>query len=132
MTKFDFSVLLSKACSLTMTPTNITNGFQKCGVYPFDPAAVKPSTTSPGVVEHSNDEEIESGDEEEDKTSGQNQQESIAFTAEEEALFSRRFDEGFDILIQGIMIGWELIIQSQILIITCIQIWIHKRSRPEI
>lgn len=95
VTKFDFSGLLSKAWSRTMTPANITNGFRKCGVYPFDPPAVKPSTTSPGVVEHSSDEE--SGDEGEDEISGQNQQESVAFTAEEEALFSRRFDEGFDI-----------------------------------
>ena len=52
-----------------------------------DPAAVKPSTTSPGVVQNSNDEE--SGDKGEDEISGQNQQESIAF--------SHRFDKEFDI-----------------------------------
>ena len=86
VTKFDFSELLSKAWSRTMTPANIINGFRKCGVYPFDPAAVKPSTTSPGVAEQSSDEESRDG------ISGDNQQESVTFTAEEELLFSRRFE----------------------------------------
>ena len=50
-----------------MTPSNITNGFQKCGVYQFDPVAVKPSTTSPGVLDEGStdedsDEDGETGD----------------------------------------------------------------------
>ena len=57
VTKFDFSGLLSKAWSCTMTPSNITNGFRKCGVYPFDLEAVKPSITSPGVLDESSTDE---------------------------------------------------------------------------
>ena len=92
VTKFDFSGLLSKAWSRTMTPSNIINGFQKCRVYPFDPDAVKPST-SPGVLDDSSTDE-DSGD---GGDTGDNPEAEPVFTAEEEALFKRRFEEGFDI-----------------------------------
>ena len=100
VTKFDFSGLLSKAWSHTMTPSNITNGFRKCGVYPFDPEAVKPSTTttSPGVLDDdSSDDGSEEDGDNDGEDSGQKQPKSVVFTAEEEALFNRRFEEGFDI-----------------------------------
>ena len=93
VTKFDFSELFSKAWSRTMTPSNITNGFRKCGVYPFDPEAVKPSTISSGLP----DEESSDEDPEEDGENNGEEQEEAMFTAEEEALFKQRFEEGFDI-----------------------------------
>ena len=82
VTKFVFSGLLSKAWSHTMTPNNITNGFRKCGVYPFDPEAVKPSTTfgvlDEGSTDEDSDEDGETGD-------GHEQPEELAFTSEEES-----------------------------------------------
>lgn len=92
---FNFPGLHSKAWSCAMTPSNITNGFRKCGVYPFDPEAVKPSATSTGVSEHTSDEETEGKGGNEDD-GGQKQPQTVEFTAEE-ALFNHRFEEGFDI-----------------------------------
>ena len=67
-----------------MTPSNITNRFRKCGVYPLDPEAVKP------------DEESSDEDPEEDGENNGEEQGETMFTAEEEIVFKQQF-EGFDI-----------------------------------
>ena len=72
VTKFDFSKLLSKAWSRTMTLSNITSGFRKCGVYPFDPEAVKPSTTSLDILDNGSTDE----DSDEDGETGDGQEQS--------------------------------------------------------
>ena len=58
-------------------------------MYPFDPEAVKPSTTSSGVLndDSSDDRHKEDGNDD-GEDSGQKQLESVVFTAEEEALFN--------------------------------------------
>ena len=87
VTKFVYSGLLSKAWSRAMTPSNIINGFQKCGVCPFDPNAVKPST-SRMIAVMKTVMMVDTGD---------NPEAEPVFIAEEEALFKRRF-VGLDIL----------------------------------
>ena len=64
----------------TMTPSNITNGFRKCGVYPFDPEAVKPSTTSGALDEGSTDKDSDEDGETHEQPEGE-----LTFTSEEEA-----------------------------------------------
>ena len=40
ITKFQFSSLFSKAWNNALTPANITSGFRKCGVFPFNQSAI--------------------------------------------------------------------------------------------
>ena len=40
ITKYHFSGLLNQAWGKTMTPSTISAGFRKCGVYPFNPDAI--------------------------------------------------------------------------------------------
>lgn len=46
VTKFVFSQLFSKAWMRALTPANCISGFRKCGVYPFNPEALKVPTTT--------------------------------------------------------------------------------------
>jgi len=39
--KIHFSALFSQAWARAISPSNIIAGFQTCGVYPFNPAAIK-------------------------------------------------------------------------------------------
>ena len=88
VTKFDFSALLADAWSRTMTHKNICSGFRKCGVYPFDPNAIElpPDAGIQGELNEEGD------DIDDDNNDG-----SADFTPEEEGLFQRRFEEGFDV-----------------------------------
>lgn len=36
VTRYQFSALLNTAWTATMTPSNITSGFRKCGIFPFN------------------------------------------------------------------------------------------------
>ena len=46
ITKFNFMELFSKAWIVTITPTNITSGFRKAGIVPFNPNAIMPLDAS--------------------------------------------------------------------------------------
>ena len=83
VTKFDFSELLAEAWSCTMIHKNITSGFRKCGIYPYNPEAIQ---LPPEVSIQS---EVQGNDEDSDK-------EQENFTSEENVQFQQRFEEGFD------------------------------------
>ena len=55
ITRFQFSALFSKAWGTAVSPSNIIAGFRKCGVYPFNPSAIR-------VLEVYEDSEITSSD----------------------------------------------------------------------
>ena len=63
VTKFQFSSLFNKAWFLAIQPSTIVSGFRKVGVYPFDPAAIKPYEISkaPTVKTPIRESRIESG-----------------------------------------------------------------------
>ena len=41
ITKFNFSALFIKAWVNAVTPVNVISGFKTCGIYPFNPSAIK-------------------------------------------------------------------------------------------
>ena len=69
------------------------SGFKKCGIYPFNPSAVEDRQTDPSKAFRSQKPE--------DKPQPVGEQPSDPgsplFTSEQEALFKRRFEEGYDL-----------------------------------
>ena len=47
ITKYQFSGLFKEAWMKTMRPSNVCDGFKKCGIYPFDLKAIECTTTVP-------------------------------------------------------------------------------------
>lgn len=82
--------LVGEAWPQSFTALNIMSGFRKCGVFPFNPSAVKdrqiaPSkafkSTNPSPTEECRDPEPG----------------SPLFTSEQESLYKERFEEGYDL-----------------------------------
>lgn len=65
-----------------MTISNITNGFKKCGVHPFNPDDIKIPSSVPSSDDYNGGNEQPEG--------------SDLFSSEENALYKQRFEEGFD------------------------------------
>ena len=81
-----------------MVPSNIISGFEKCGVYPFNPDAVVVESNMTATEKNT------PSDEERESTSGEkvledNGEESafFDFTLEEEMIFEWRYEEGYDL-----------------------------------
>ena len=91
ITKFNFMELFSKAWMLTVTPTNITAGFRKAGIVPFNPDAIIPLD----AVE--SNEEVSSPAEAIDKENSANIANPPVFSAEKLELFNKRYEEGYDL-----------------------------------
>ena len=104
VTKYQFSDLLNKAWSKTMTPSTICAGFKKCGIFPFNPKAIDCSISvdNPGAMltqaqgggSHDVDNEVFSGDS--PVFSG----DSPVFSGDspvQEQQFQERYDEGYDL-----------------------------------
>ena len=98
ITKYNFSVLLNMAWGKTMSPSIISSGFKRSGIYPFNPDAIDYGMPADTDVEvnHDNEEESEPylskqcDHEEQDLYEQQ-------FTPEQEELFNRRYEEKYDI-----------------------------------
>ena len=94
ITKYHFNEVFSKAWLKSMMPANIISGFKTCGIYPFNPRA---------VLDH--DPTSENSEEDDsvpmaDKISLHSTKETTPatnFTAEENILFTRRYENGYDI-----------------------------------
>ena len=87
LSKFNFNSLFAKAWMKCIQPENIINGFKKCGVYPFNPKAIKtPSSICNNSLSSTSLNSIESG----------NSFPNI-FTKEQLDLFERRWEEEYDI-----------------------------------
>ena len=98
ITKFNFNQWFSEAWLHAIVPSNIISGFRTCGVYPFNPGAVRVTDDDYMPEQGSSSAWLE---EEEPPSvcyhvSDSNVSDSH-FTSEQEELFRRRFDEGYDI-----------------------------------
>ena len=109
ITKYNFSKLLNTAWAKTMSPSIISSGFRRSGIYPFNPDAIdygmaadvasdtgKDKDKQATEVSHNNEELCSSeqcGNEEETPVRPSEQQ----FTPEQEELFNRRYEENYDI-----------------------------------
>jgi hypothetical protein len=81
--------LVGKAWPQSLTPLNILSGFRKCGIYPFNPGEVSDRQTAPsrGVTpQPQQDSQCISGS-----------PNSPLFTEQQEAIFKKRYQEGYNI-----------------------------------
>ena len=118
ITKFNFNALFSKAWVNAVTPANVIAGFKTCGVYPFNRSAIKvqeskkDDSTSGASNAGGNTESCATTSDciAEDNAAGSQAVLTPAvpkpFTAEQEALFKRRFEEGYDVYIDKDYIRW--------------------------
>ena len=83
ITKFNFNFLFSQAW------LRAVSAFRTCGVYPFNPQAVDACIDGPKTREYSMQEELP-------ETSVSNTS-SATFTDDQVELFTRRFEEGYDL-----------------------------------
>ena len=92
ITKF-FNRLFSQAWLLAVTPSNILAGFKTCGVYPFNPSALNMSVED----DETHEDERESPIQPETAVTSNEEDSSLHFTDEQQELFKRRFEEGYDL-----------------------------------
>ena len=91
ITKYHFNEVFAKAWLKSMVPANIISGFKTCGICPFNPKA---------VLDHDPTKEKSTEVDTLSITSSQGKHstsEAATFTAEEEALFVRRYNNGYNI-----------------------------------
>ena len=81
--------LVAIAWPQSHTILNIMSGFKKTGIYPFNPSAVEDRQTDPSRAFRVDDEHPPVSDSE--------QLDSPLFTVEQETLFAKRFEEGYDL-----------------------------------
>ena len=113
ITKFNFNQLFSQAWLKSLTPANLIAGFKTCGVFPFDRNAVKavpthemntlPSEKSAGNFEKTAEAVAKNMSEELVVTE---KEDTEIFSAEQEQLFMRRFEEGYDLSTDPVYNQW--------------------------
>ena len=116
ITKFNFNSLFADAWLRAVTPANVMGGFKTCGVYPFNPAAImvpetENSNASSGEINASGSTDTSTATDRgsgvsEDNTGSQVLLPPLPFSEEQEALFAKRFEEGYDIYIDTDYIRW--------------------------
>ena len=94
VTKYQFSDLLNKAWNKTMTPSTICAGFRRSGVFPFNPEAIECTLGSIATRTPGEDVRVENGEDHDITSKDCGTQ---VFTAEQEQLFQRRYEEGYDL-----------------------------------
>ena len=104
VTKFNFNSLFSKAWLSAVVPANIVAGFRTCGVYPFSRSAVNPSSSSQKEAGSSlTSQVVESPPPTDDNAHSSHEGE---LSRDEEELFRKRFEEGYDIYTDGRYVQW--------------------------
>ena len=94
--KYNFNLLFSEAWLRAVIPSNIISGFRTCGVYPFNPSAVSVVACDNFMPQGSSTAQME----EEDTPSiisGGDSGSSPHISDEQEELYRRRFEEGYDL-----------------------------------
>ena len=104
ITKYQFNEIFSKAWLKSMVPGSIINGFKVCGVYPFNPKAVldHDPCALPKNIQHKNktsEQECSVDQRVTLECKGNVDDDAVAepFSPEEEALYARRYEEGYDV-----------------------------------
>lgn len=112
ITKFNFMELFSQAWMLTITPSNITSGFRKSGIVPFNPDAIVPLDAS------ESDEEVSSDAKTANKENSACVVNRPVFSPEKIELFNKRYEEGYvTFLILNIYNGFRNITHKSVLMI---------------
>ena len=113
ITEYQFSEIFSEAWLKSMVPDRIISGFKVCGIYPFNPKAVldhdpctppkeksKHNSSKPNKKDDTSGEvefSWEKGDQPQHQGSVNNDDVAELFTPEEETLFARRYEEGYNL-----------------------------------
>ena len=95
ITKYQFNEIFSKAWLKSMMPGNIIGGFKVCGVYPFNPKMIldhDPCSPPKDKSQKNSDQNVIV----ESEGSSDNDAVDEPFTPEEEALYARLYEEGYD------------------------------------
>ena len=125
VTKFNFSMLFSKAWFKAIQPQNLISGFSKCGICPFNPEAIKAPIYPTNSQNNEDNEEMDPGGEMEVVTAdtvrddsgmnlssgGDNSEASCistSFSPEQVALFNLRYENGYDLFIDPDYVSWLL------------------------
>ena len=106
VTKFQFSSLFNKAWFLAIQPSTIVFGFRKVGVYPFDPAAIKPYETSKAPTVKTPSESLPNESEESRIESGHGPSATAPLSEEQIILFERRYENGYAIYEDRLYVEW--------------------------
>ena len=92
MTKYQFSTLFSQAWYKAIKPENIVSGFRKAGICPFSSESIP----SPSIPSISQSESIDSSQSSSKST----------WSQEKVELFTRRFENGYDIYTDKEYVAW--------------------------
>ena len=109
ITKFNFTVLLSRAWVKVVTPGNVIPGFKTCGVYPFNPKAIEVSKDDDGDIAVVSEGNVDTDSDitvENDTDEVQQSFPNASFTVEQEQLFKCHFEKGYNIFIDGDYVRW--------------------------
>jgi len=93
--KYVFNEVFSKSWLKAVSPESIISWFRVCGIYPFNPTAILSK-----CAESSSKKDTSSnirGSCNSEHTDGENMEPASSFMPEEEHLFLRRFEEGFNL-----------------------------------
>ena len=98
ITKYQFNEIFSKAWLKSMIPGNIIGGFKVCGVYPFNPKVIldHDPCTSPKEKSQQENSNQDSNVIVENEGSSDDDAVDKPFSPKEEALYTRRYEEGYD------------------------------------
>jgi len=106
ITKFNFVSLFVEAWSKAVTPSNLISGFRTCGIYPVNASAipvkkVKSADSNSKAVRpsHSGVNAGDNGDASKDRRKDD-------FSEEQEMLFKRRYEEGYDLYVDSNYVKW--------------------------
>ena len=99
ITKYSFSSVFNKAWMKTMQPQTIVNGFQSCGVYPYNPRAVLDYDIPDDTLDTSDDSE-------QMRDKSQDTEHQLHFTDEEEQVFQTRYEENCDVFVDHRYVAW--------------------------
>ena len=98
--------LFVQAWSKAVVPANIISGFQTCGVYPLNDSTIRVAKTRPeGTFDR--DCNAESHDTNiDDNCVASTDESSNEFTSEQDMLFQKRYEEGYNLYIDADCIRW--------------------------
>ena len=116
ISKFNFNKLFSQAWLKSLIPANLIAGFKTCGIYPFDRNAVKAvpifdTSDNDKASEKTLETETLSNESTEDSritntVVGFDAESDEIFSTEQIQLFTRRFDEGYNLSIDPAYNRW--------------------------
>ena len=101
------ATLVAEAWPMSLTPVNIMGGFKKCGIYPINPGEVRDRQLAPSKALQPQKPSQVGSESEKIKQLESSSDSPVAgnelFTPEEEVLYKRRYDEGYDLADPGYM-----------------------------